>query len=99
MNEYFELNDKDLLNLIVQVGAKADDQVAKLTFSTLKASKALQSSNLPLRLWKEQSFQSRISMGAQSRPHKWRYPLLGELDSISVTPSTSIFLQLPIQRF
>jgi uncharacterized protein DUF5343 len=42
VNEYFyKLNDKDLLNLIVQVsGAEADDQVAKLTLSTLKALRA-----------------------------------------------------------
>lgn len=41
-NEYFyELNDKDLLALIVQVtGAESGSQVAKLTFSTLKALKA-----------------------------------------------------------
>ena len=37
-NEYFyDLSDKDLLSLIVQVtGAEADSQVAKLTLSTLK---------------------------------------------------------------
>jgi hypothetical protein len=42
VNEYFyKLNDKDLLNLIVQVsGADANDQVAKLTLGTLKALKA-----------------------------------------------------------
>lgn len=41
VNEYFyELSDKDLLSLIIQVtGAKADDQVAKLTLSTLKTLK------------------------------------------------------------
>jgi hypothetical protein len=41
-NEYFfDLNDKDLLALIVQVtGAESDSQVAKLTLSTLKALKA-----------------------------------------------------------
>lgn len=41
-NEYFfDLNDKDLLALIVQVtGVEADSQVAKLTLSTLKALKA-----------------------------------------------------------
>jgi hypothetical protein len=41
-NEYFyDLNDKDLLALIVQVtGAEADSQVAKLTLSTLKTLKA-----------------------------------------------------------
>ena len=40
-NEYFyELNDKDLLALIVQVtGAEADNNVAKLTLSTLKTLK------------------------------------------------------------
>ena len=40
-NEYFyELNDKDLLALIVQVtGVEADSSVAKLTFSTLKTLK------------------------------------------------------------
>jgi len=42
VNEYFyELNDKDLLALIVQVtGAEAGDKVAKLTLSTLKTLKA-----------------------------------------------------------
>lgn len=42
VNEYFyELSDKDLLALIVQVtGAEADNQVAKLTLSTLKTLKA-----------------------------------------------------------
>jgi hypothetical protein len=42
VNEYFfKLNDKDLLSLIVQVsGAEADDQVAKLTLSTLKSLRA-----------------------------------------------------------
>jgi hypothetical protein len=42
VNEYFyDLNDKDLLALIVQVtGVEADSQVAKLTLSTLKALKA-----------------------------------------------------------
>lgn len=41
-NEYFfDLIDKDLLALIVQVtGAESDSQVAKLTLSTLKALKA-----------------------------------------------------------
>lgn len=41
-NEYFyDLDDKDLLALIVQVtGAEADNQVAKLTLSTLKQLKA-----------------------------------------------------------
>lgn len=41
-NEYFfDLNDKDLLALIVQVtGAESDSQVAKLTLSTLKVLKA-----------------------------------------------------------
>ncbi|MFN0244758.1 MAG: DUF5343 domain-containing protein [Planctomycetota bacterium] len=41
-NEYFfDLNDKDLLALIVQVtGVEADNQVAKLTLSTLKQLKA-----------------------------------------------------------
>ncbi|MDP1645489.1 MAG: DUF5343 domain-containing protein [Thiobacillus sp.] len=40
-NEYFfDLNDRDLLALIVQVtGAEADSQTAKLTLSTLKAIK------------------------------------------------------------
>jgi hypothetical protein len=43
VNEYFyELNDKDLLALIVQVtGAEEGNQVAKLTLSTLKTLKAL----------------------------------------------------------
>lgn len=42
VNEYFyKLGDKDLLNLIVQVsGAEANDQVARVTLSTLKALKA-----------------------------------------------------------
>jgi uncharacterized protein DUF5343 len=42
-NEYFyDLGDKELLALIVQVtGSEADSQVAKLTFSTLKALKSL----------------------------------------------------------
>lgn len=42
VNEYFyELSDKDLLALIVQVtGVEADNQVAKLTLSTLKTVKA-----------------------------------------------------------
>lgn len=41
-NEYFyDLNDKDLLALIVQVtGAEAESQIAKLTLSTLKTVKA-----------------------------------------------------------
>ena len=41
-NEYFyELDDKDLLSLIVQVtGVEANNKVAKLTLSTLKALKA-----------------------------------------------------------
>jgi len=41
VNEYFyELSDQDLLNLILQVtGLDHDNQVAKLTFSTLKALK------------------------------------------------------------
>ncbi len=42
INEYFyDLNDKDLLALIVQVtGVEAGNQVAKLTLSTLKILKA-----------------------------------------------------------
>ena len=42
VNEYFfDLNDKDLLSLIVQVtGLEQDNQVVKLTHSTLKALKA-----------------------------------------------------------
>jgi hypothetical protein len=42
VNEYFyDLNDKDLLNLIVQVtGTEQDNKVAKLTLSTLKTLKS-----------------------------------------------------------
>jgi Family of unknown function (DUF5343) len=49
VNEYFyRLSDKDLLSLIVQVsGAEADDKVAKLTHSTLKALKAFASFEAP----------------------------------------------------
>ncbi len=43
-NEYFyDLNDKDLLALVVQVtGVEADNQVAKLTLSTIKALKSVE---------------------------------------------------------
>jgi len=51
-NEYFyRLGDKDLQNLIIQVtGADAEDQVAKLTFSTLKVLKGFANFDEPVEL-------------------------------------------------
>lgn len=51
-NEYFyKLGDKDLQNLIIQVtGADAGDQVAKLTFSTLKILKGFATFDEPTEL-------------------------------------------------
>jgi len=57
VNEYFyDLPDKDLLALIVQVtGSQEGDQVTKLTFSTLKTIKAFADFDGPVELQKNAS--------------------------------------------
>ena len=93
-NEYFfDLNDKDLLALIVQVtGAESDSQVAKLTLSTLKALKAFAD-------FKEKSGAEEVvvngsvsSEGSISTQHTFPVPAVGR---VGLNLSYTINLNLP----
>lgn len=93
-NEYFfDLNDKDLLALIVQVtGAEADSQVAKLTLSTLKVVKNFADFNVASET-EEQTVSGSLSTNG-SAPHPQSLPIQTE-GRVGLNLSYTINLNLP----